>query len=78
MKGFELLTTLEKMENELVTICVKHGDKWYNDIYIDNFTQEDIIYYWDLIDSRGAKLINIYYNFYHMAHLIEIDITGVY
>ena len=78
MEGLKLLSTLEKMENELVTVCVKHGDIWYNDIYIDNFTYEDIVYYWDLIDSRGAKLLNISYDYYTIGHLIEIDITGVY
>ena len=78
MRGLKLLTTLEDMKGDLVTICVKHGGIWYNDIYIDEFTDEDIIYYWDLIDSRGAKLLNISYDYYTIAHLIEIDISEVY
>ena len=76
--GLNLLNKLEAMENELVTVCVKHGDIWYNEIYVDNFTKEDIIYYYELIATRGAKLINISYDYYTIGHLIEIDITGVY
>ena len=76
--GLNLLSKLEALENELVTVCVKHNNIWYNDIYVDNFTREDIIYYYELIATRGAKLLNISYDYYTIAHLIEIDITGVY
>ena len=68
---------MEKLVHELVTVCIKHGDMWYNDIYLEEFTEEDYIYYNDLVYTRGAKLLGIYLNYYPIGHLIEIDIGGI-